>query len=359
MGGVGFMSHKFGIQAAHVNEIEIVSGLGDVIHCSQNVRSDLFNIVRGGLGTFGIMTSIQIPLIKAPTNIQIYKGFYTQRTGIKSICDDFKLVVDNSCIDMIHAFIKPSISVKDIIGDKTFVDSSKEFKKELQKEVDDEKVVFFIEFGCYLWNNEHKRDNILLTKVENLLSKLQVIGGVFFQERMDFYTYITRDPPVVETNKKHGSIPHPSFAITIPLENAPPLIEKHVTSSDRGDDKTNEILMMPVVTNKKGHEVPMFPTSKSDNSLHLFMLFLGSAISDSQGSMSDKIATIRSHHNILHDYAISLGAKRYSYDTVTSDIRGEKAWKDHYGQNTWKTIMESKCKYDPYFLFQSIGVQMF
>lgn len=197
MGGIGFMSHKFGIQAGHVKEIELVSGLGDVLHCSEKIRPDLFDTVRGGLGNFGIITSLQIPLIKAPTQIAIFKGFYQQEIGTKRLAEEMKAIIDFSCVDMIHTFIKPSTNVKDIIGDEVFKASSQQFRCEFHNQMDEQKVVFFIECGCYVWNDDQSDDEARLAKVRNMLSELSVIDGAFFEERMDFYTYITRDPPVV------------------------------------------------------------------------------------------------------------------------------------------------------------------
>ena len=358
MGGVGFMSHKFGIQAGHVNEIELVSGLGDRLHCSKDVRSDLFNTVRGGLGNFGIVTSVHLPLVKAPSKIAIFKGFYTQEIGLQHFAEDMKSIVDSSDVDMIHAFIKPSNAVANIIGKDTMIHSSTNFQNIIQSEVNEDKIVFFVEFGCYLWNGSQNNDNIDLTEVQMLLSKLHVIEGLFFEERMDFYSYITRDPPVVETNKKHGCIPHPSFATIVPWNKASSLVEMHLNSDKRGNDETNEILMMPIIANdvlSQGHNTPLFPMSKSKDSLHVFLLFLGSVIDP----LSNEMEEIRSHHKLLYEHSKSIGGKRYSYDTVTSDVKGSIAWKEHFGESVWKQIVDSKCKHDPYFLFCSRGVEMF
>jgi len=43
MGGVGFMSHQFGLQAGYVNEMEVVTGRGDIVTCSKDINHDLFD----------------------------------------------------------------------------------------------------------------------------------------------------------------------------------------------------------------------------------------------------------------------------------------------------------------------------
>jgi len=43
MGGVGFMSHQYGLQAAYVNEMEVITGCGDIVKCTSDINKDLFN----------------------------------------------------------------------------------------------------------------------------------------------------------------------------------------------------------------------------------------------------------------------------------------------------------------------------
>jgi len=52
MGGVGFMSHSLGLQAGHVLEMEVVTGRGDTLVCSESQNKALFGCSRGGLGQF-------------------------------------------------------------------------------------------------------------------------------------------------------------------------------------------------------------------------------------------------------------------------------------------------------------------
>jgi len=94
IGGVGFMSHIEGLQASHVKEVEVVTGKGDVIQSSSDVNRDLFDLVRGGLGQFGVMTSVTIPLVPAPHSVLTLKAFYSQETGCQHSIDEFKQLVE-------------------------------------------------------------------------------------------------------------------------------------------------------------------------------------------------------------------------------------------------------------------------
>lgn len=67
--GVSGQSFRFGPQTSNVAELEVVTGKGDVIVCSDSVNSDLFFGVLGGLGQFGIITRARIVLHEAPVKV--------------------------------------------------------------------------------------------------------------------------------------------------------------------------------------------------------------------------------------------------------------------------------------------------
>mmetsp|Transcript_24366 Transcript_24366/g.37055 ORF Transcript_24366/g.37055 Transcript_24366/m.37055 type:complete len:1065 (+) Transcript_24366:1685-4879(+) len=361
MGGVGFMSHQYGIQAAHVDEIEMVTGLGDHFVCSKENQKDLFDCARGGLGQCGIITSVIIPLVKAPKTIRTYKLFYPACNS-SVFLKDVKIFVSCGQIDMIHAFLKPctKTSIASILGPDAYDASSTKFKKLVQDGESNKSLVYFLELACYLWGdvsvstleNSKGIPNLLLSKQNAFLN------GEYFTNEADFSSYIRKDPPVVETNNEHGKVPHPSFATLIDEHQAPTLLDYHLASNARGDDSTNEILIMPVKSNSSlscGHNVPMFPIPKGSE-LSFFLLFLGSVIPKPKGdnndpnapSCSDQMSTIRAHHRKLYSLSIKIGGKRYSYDTITAEVKGEKAWKEHFGcHETWERLVLQKRKFDP------------
>lgn len=337
------MSHRYGIQAGHVDELEIVTGKGDLLTCSKEDNSDLYDCARGGLGQCGIITSVTIPLVKAPTAICTYRIFY-RAFDASMFLEDVKDFVESGHIDMIHAFLKPCTKecIGSILGSDEFAASSNEFKSLIQQGESTKSLVYFLELGSYSWDNRNGDETTSKT-IENLLSSKQdrFLNGEYFTEENDFATYIRKDPPVVETNKEHGQVPHPSFATLIDETKAQKLLDCHLHSNDRGDDKTNEILIMPV---KKTFEVPMFSMPK-DSELSYFLLFLGSVI---PGQGSSKMSEIRAHHRKLHSLSSKLGGKRYSYDTITAEVQGPTAWKDHIGCETaWESLVNAKRRFDP------------
>jgi hypothetical protein len=65
-------------------------------------------------------------------------------------------------------------------------------------------------------------------------------------------------------------------------------------------------------------------------------LILSSALSSDQGG--DRPITLRP----CYESPYQDGGKRYSYDTVTHDVRGESAWREHHGNVAWHQICQNK-----------------
>lgn len=341
VGGVGFMSHIQGIQAGHVEEVDVVTGKGVLVRASPNVNTDLFDLVRGGLGQFGVITSLTIPLIKAPRRILTLKAFYSQKNCTDYFMDEVKLLIEEN-VDMLHAFLNPSTKdcIAGIVGNDSYSSSPEEFKTSIDRGGECGELVYFLELGVYITDDESSRIDV--DSLKKTLSGFNIIGGVYFEENHDFMSYLRREPPVIETNRVHGSVPQPSFATIISGDATTSLLKKHIESPDRGEDGMNEILIMPVRENgklKKGQTVPLFPfSSKGDSELSMFLLFLGSAVAKDQMTVQESIENIRSQHRLLYQHSKSMGGKRYNYDTLTSE-QSEEEWKDHYGEDIWGRII--------------------
>lgn len=69
--GVSGQTFRYGPQTSNVTELEVITGKGDKIVCSENQNSELFFSVLGGLGQFGIITRARVLLQPAPDMVGI------------------------------------------------------------------------------------------------------------------------------------------------------------------------------------------------------------------------------------------------------------------------------------------------
>jgi FAD/FMN-containing dehydrogenase len=66
-GGMGWLARKYGLSADSVNYFEVVTADGRQLHVSKDENSDLFWALRGGGGSFGIITGLEIKLYPVST----------------------------------------------------------------------------------------------------------------------------------------------------------------------------------------------------------------------------------------------------------------------------------------------------
>lgn len=64
--GVSGQAFRYGPQTSNVTELEVVTGKGEIVVCSETENSELFFSVLGGLGQFGIITRARVLLENAP-----------------------------------------------------------------------------------------------------------------------------------------------------------------------------------------------------------------------------------------------------------------------------------------------------
>ena len=77
VGGIGGHTQHFGFFADNILAVEAIAGNGQHIVCSSTQETSLFNSLLGGLGQFGVVTRVTLPLIPAPTHARAYHLSYS------------------------------------------------------------------------------------------------------------------------------------------------------------------------------------------------------------------------------------------------------------------------------------------
>src|SRR5947208_4585146 len=71
-GGISWLGRKYGLAANSVVAIELVNAEGDLVRASADENADLFWALRGGGGSFGIVTAIELELFPVK---ELYAGW--------------------------------------------------------------------------------------------------------------------------------------------------------------------------------------------------------------------------------------------------------------------------------------------
>src|SRR5579864_1887134 len=72
MAGLGVASFRYGTQADNVLELEVVTGAGEIVTCSREQHRELFDMMRCGLGQFGVIVRAKILLRRAKPTVRMY-----------------------------------------------------------------------------------------------------------------------------------------------------------------------------------------------------------------------------------------------------------------------------------------------
>ena len=91
-GGFHASTWREGFQVDHVLELQVVTGHGQLVTCSDERNSDLFNAVLAGMGQCGIIVKVVMALVPAPTHVLFLVLSYADWQG--AIADSTFLVND-------------------------------------------------------------------------------------------------------------------------------------------------------------------------------------------------------------------------------------------------------------------------
>ncbi|KAL2501782.1 Cytokinin dehydrogenase 1 [Forsythia ovata] len=101
--GISGQAFQHGPQIDNVYQLQVVTGTGEVVTCSEEQNSDLFHAVLGGLGQFGIITQARIALEQAPKKVKWVRALYSDFTVFSQ--DQERLISSENSFNYIEGFV--------------------------------------------------------------------------------------------------------------------------------------------------------------------------------------------------------------------------------------------------------------
>ncbi|CAH8349169.1 unnamed protein product [Eruca vesicaria subsp. sativa] len=101
--GISGQAFKYGPQINNVYQLEIVTGKGEVMTCSEKQNSELFYSILGGLGQFGIITRARIALGPAPHMVKWIRVLYSDFSAFSR--DQESLITKKNGFDYVEGFV--------------------------------------------------------------------------------------------------------------------------------------------------------------------------------------------------------------------------------------------------------------
>ncbi|KAJ8900225.1 hypothetical protein K2173_024865 [Erythroxylum novogranatense] len=329
--GISGQAFRHGPQISNVHQLEVVTGKGEVLNCSENQNDDLFYSVLGGLGQFGIITRARISLEAAPQKVKWIRVLYSDFTTFAR--DQEHLIAAEKAFDYIEGFV--IINRTGILNNwRSSFDPQDPVQASQFKS--DGKTLFCLELAKYFNTDESDQQH---EEIINKLSLLKYIQPTLFLTEVSYEEFLDRVhvSEVKLQSKGLWEVPHPWLNLLIPKSNIQAFAEE-VFGNILTTTSNGPILIYPVNKSKWDNRTSaVIP----DEDIFYLVAFLSSAVNSSAGT--DSLEHILTQNKRILEFCetANLGVKQYlPHYTMQED------WQAHFGPQ-WKVFVQRKSTYDP------------
>ncbi|SDR22304.1 FAD-binding protein [Thermostaphylospora chromogena] len=303
VGGIGGMTHRYGLQCDIVEEIEIVTGEGRVLTASPSVRPELFRAALAGGGQVGIITRLKVKLVPAPARVMIFSLYY----------DDLSTYLADQ---------------EKILSEGRFNYQA----GEIVRKPDDSGWRYKIEVGAYFTPPSTPDQKALLADLRDDRAAMEVAEH-------DYREWIFRVDGFEAFLKENGywEQAKPWLSLILPASQVKRFITTVVAELVPDDLGAGISLLSPFWRSKLTCPLFALPETR-DKVLYLFDLlrFPHPGSSDIQRMLEQ--------NRRFYDQAVALGGKRYLVGAIPNMTNQD--WRRHFGRQ-WNFLAMSKLRFDP------------
>ena len=309
MGGLGVASWRHGTQADNCLELEVVTGTGEIVRCSDRENRDLFDAARCGAGQFGVITEA---VLKVRRHMPRFRSFYLLYDDLTALLDDLKIVMNDARFDYLESWCVPCPQgFKKVAGQRQPfaqwffpLHATVETKGEVAPESAAEKLA-----GLKFYKHVHTEDGEIaefFTRLDNLFA-LWKRGG--------FWDYA-----------------HPWMECVLPWQTTAMYISQVLANLPPQALVGGHILLWPA--RGTASRVPLFMRPQSE-----FLMGFGILPAVPLEFVNEVLPRM----NMASRASSMMGGKRYLSGWIDFD---HSAWKAHYGEQ-WPAVLAAKRKFDP------------
>nr|GEW07256.1 cytokinin dehydrogenase 6-like [Tanacetum cinerariifolium] len=329
--GISGQAFRHGPQISNVHQLEIVTGKGEVVTCSEQQNADLFRGVLGGLGQYGIITRARISLEPAVPMVKWIRVLYSDFSTFTR--DQELLISAENTFDYIEGLV-----IKNRTGLLNNWRSSFNPKDEDQADQfrSEGKTLFCLELAKYF--DPDKMDTTY-KEIEGMLSTLSYIPSTLFMTEVTYVEFLDRVHTAEIKLQAKGlwDVPHPWLNLLIPRSKIHKFANE-VFGNILPDTSNGPVLVYPVNKSKWNNRTSaVLP----DEDIFYLVAFLSQANPKSTGK--DGLEHLLNQNKRVLDFCeeAQLGIKQYLPHYATQD-----EWRAHFGQR-WEAFRRRKLAYDP------------
>ncbi len=307
--GLGVASWRYGTQADNCLELEVVTGEGEIVRCSHSDNRPLFDVVRAGMGQFGVITEAKLKLRRHQPG---FHSVYLLYDELAALLDDCRLLMDEERFDYLEAWCAPCPQ-----GFRSVGSERQAFAQ------------WFYPLHATIESEWPATVNALPEKLQGLRFYRHVhtdVGAVqdFFQ-RLD---------PLFALWKRGGfwEHAHPWMECVLPWQAASFYITQVLHNMPPQAVAGGHILLWPARGNASSAPLFMRPASE-------YLMGFGILPAVPKHFLPEILLRL----DQASQATMMMGGKRYLSGWVQFDAA---QWRAHYGE-LWPTVVELKKRYDP------------
>jgi len=307
--GLGVSSFRYGAQADQCVSFDMVTGDGNLVHCSPEENRDLFDYGPCSLGQLGVITRVRH---RARRHAARVTSYYLTYDDLGRLMSDTKRLMEEQAFDYVESWASPLL-----IGLKTLSNGVKA------------PVIQWL----YPLHLSFEHDGAHDPAKER---RLDGLGHYRFAhtEEQSIHDYIFRCEPLFAMWKHsgHWQMPHPWMELTMPWDVAQSFIESTLAELSPRVLGEGRILLWPSLS--APFHKPLFPMPPGE-------MVMGFGILG--GMPPAELPAALQWLGEKSDAGVAAGGKRYVSGWL--NFTREK-WAAHFGAQ-WPTLCALKAKYDP------------
>ncbi|MEU9343101.1 FAD-binding protein [Streptomyces sp. NPDC048278] len=299
VGGLGGASHRHGLVADSVLELEVVTGAGEHLVCSPDRHDGLFHAVLAGLGQVAVVVRATLRLVPAPALVRRHCLYYPD---LDAYLADQRLLATDGRFAYLEGQARPT---EDTDGDWTYM----------------------VEAVAAHEGTAAPDDRTLLDGLSFAASETEDLGYAEFANR------VATDEEVLRATGEWFH-PHPWLNLLLPEDTAASVVTDVLADPAFRDLRENGlVLLYPLLT--RALRAPLFRRPPGEV-VHLLALLRTAA----PGTADPMVAANRR----AYENARAKGAVAYPANALPMSP-GD--WREHYGSR-WSDLAGAKGRHDPH-----------
>ncbi|XP_071737066.1 cytokinin dehydrogenase 7-like [Rutidosis leptorrhynchoides] len=330
--GVSGQTFRYGPQTSNVTELEVVTGNGDTVICSDGQNSDLFFSVLGGLGQFGIITRARVIVQPAPDMVRWIRVVYSEFSEFTQDAEWLITREEGESFDYVEGFVFVN-SDDPVNGWPSVVLDPDQFYDPTRSE---SPVLYCLEVALHY--SKGNCSSTVDSKVEKLLGQLGFMDDTLFQVDLTYVDFLLRVKQAEIQAKANGiwDAPHPwlnLFVSKSSIEDFDRSFFKKILKDGIG----GPMLVYPILRTKWDERTSVVLPEGDIFYIVALLRFT---------NPYQKSTCVRDLVLQNHDILQVCVRNGFDFKLYLPHYNNEDGWKQHFGDR-WSWFVEMKSRYDP------------